>query len=160
MTMADKEKPQAGKKTKSFGRMGDFPSININRDIRHLFESFYQGAGIELFATALPFMPKVDVYETTEEILIIAELPGLEEQDIDVSLTNDVIILVGEKKDKEDASKICYKVERQFGCAIPIPVEVDTEKVDAKFKNGVLKIILTKIPEAASKRKKIHIIAD
>jgi HSP20 family protein len=82
-------------------------------------------------------MPKVDVYETPQQILIIAELPGLSENDVDVSFTNDVIVIVGEKKDNENERKICYKAERQFGYftrAVPIPVEVDTEKVDTKLK--------------------------
>jgi HSP20 family protein len=167
MIMARKEAPKTGKLSdKSSKNKGDSPFLNINRDIGHLFEHFYRGIGMDPFSLqsmALAFVPKVDVYETSEKIKVVAELPGLDENDIDVSLTNDVIIIVGEKKDREDGSNICYKAERQFGWftrAIPIPVEVDTDNVDAMFKKGVLKIILPKIPEAASKRKKIHIIAD
>jgi HSP20 family protein len=165
--MARKKTPQTGvKNNKSTKKKGEFSFLNINRNIGHLFEHFYRGIGMDPFSLqsmALAFVPKVDVYETSEKIKVIAELPGLDENDIDVSLTNDVIIIVGEKKDREDGNNICYKAERQFGWftrAIPIPVEVDTDKVEAKIKNGVLSITLPKVPESASKRKKIQIIAD
>jgi HSP20 family protein len=165
--MARKKTTQAGVKNSISTKMkGEFPFLNINRNIGHLFESFYRGIGMDPLGShgiAIAFVPKVDVYETSEKIKVIAELPGLDENDIDVSLTNDVIIIVGEKKDQENESNICYKAERQFGWftrAIPIPVEVDTDNVDARFKKGVLTIILTKISGSESSRKKIHILAD
>jgi HSP20 family protein len=145
---------------------GEYPFLNISRNIDHLFKDFYHGIGLDPFSTlgmATAFIPKIDVYESSKEIKVIAELPGLDENDIDVSLTNDMLIISGEKKDKEEEMAICYKAERLYGWftrAIPIPVEVDIDKVNAKFKNGILRILLQKIPESDSRRKKIHVIAD
>jgi HSP20 family protein len=159
--------PRRKNKRKVSKKWGEYPFVNLNRNIDHLFNNFYRGFGLDPLSTlgmATAFTPKVDVYETSKEIKVIAELPGLDENDIDVSLTNDVLIITGEKKEKEEEeSEVYYKTERSYGWftrAIPIPVEVETDMVKAKFNKGVLTIILPKTPESASSRKKIHIMAD
>lgn len=101
------------------------------------------------------WMPRVDVSETDEEVRVQAELPGLEAKDLDISLEEDRLILKGEKKaEREKDEKGYHLVERSFGSfyrAIQLPTEVDPGKVEATFKNGVLKISLAK-PEEARKR--------
>jgi HSP20 family protein len=107
------------------------------------------------------FSPKVDVTENEKEFNISAELPGMDDKDIDVSLQNDMLTIRGEKKEeKEDKGKDYYRMERSYGYfsrTIPLPVEVETDKVDAKFKKGVLTITLPKTAKAVAETKKISV---
>ena len=97
------------------------------------------------------------------EIKVSAELPGMDEKDIDVSLTRDTLTIKGEKKEeKEDTGKDYYKMERSYGSftrSIPLPVEVDTDKVQATFKKGVLEITLPKTAKAIQETKKVPVKA-
>ncbi|GIK40693.1 MAG: hypothetical protein BroJett011_45260 [Chloroflexota bacterium] len=103
------------------------------------------------------FSPRVDVTENEKEVRITAELPGLEEKDIDVSLSNDVLTISGEKKaEREDKGDNYYRMERSYGSfhrSIPLPTEVDTDHCDATFKNGVLQITLPKVHLKESAKK-------
>jgi HSP20 family protein len=103
----------------------------------------------------------VDITENEKEIKLSAELPGMDEKDIDVSLQNNTLTIKGEKKEeKEDKGKDCYKMERSYGSfsrSIPVPVEVETDKVEAKFNKGVLSITLPKTAKAVAETKKIAV---
>jgi HSP20 family protein len=105
--------------------------------------------------------PKIDVVETDKEIRVTAELPGMEEKDIEVNFSRDTLIIKGEKKaEKEDKKEDYYVMERSYGSfqrAIPISAGVDRDKVDANFKNGVLKVTLPKTEEAQKEVKKVKI---
>jgi HSP20 family protein len=107
------------------------------------------------------FVPKVDVEESDTDFKVTAELPGLEPGDIQISLENDVLILSGEKKsEREEKEKGYRRMERSYGSfqrVIPLTTEVEEDKVDAKFKNGVLTITLPKTPAAVKTTKKIEI---
>jgi HSP20 family protein len=108
---------------------------------------------------ALEWTPRVDVSETDEEVKVKAELPGLSPEDLDISLDRDRLILKGEKKEeREKEEKGFYMAERSFGSfyrAIQLPAEVDPQKVDASFKNGVLRLKMGKQEEA--KKRITHI---
>ncbi len=90
-----------------------------------------------------------------------AELPGMEEKDIQLTLENDSLIISGEKKnDVEEKGKNFHRVERSYGSfqrVIPLISEIQQEKVEAKFRNGVLNITLPKTPAAAKQTHKIEI---
>ncbi len=109
------------------------------------------------------FMPTVDIKDRDNEIEIDAELPGVSEKDVELSLSGDSLIIKGEKKhETEEQEKGYYRAERAYGVferAIPLPVDVDREKVEATFKNGVLSICLPKTKEAIEHIKKIPIRA-
>jgi len=94
-------------------------------------------------------------------VKISAELPGLEAKDIDISISDDVLTLRGQKREEsESKGENYYQMERSFGSfhrSINLPAEVDSDKVKAEFKNGVLDISLTKKPESQQKTKKIEI---
>ena len=127
-----------------------------------LFDNFYRGFDIGPFESRLgAFSPKVDVTENDKEIKISAELPGMDEKDIEVSLHNDMLTIKGEKKEeKEDKGKDYYRMERSYGSflrTIPLPAEVETDKVEAKFKKGVLSITLPKTAKAVAETKKIAV---
>ena len=107
------------------------------------------------------WMPQVDVNETAKEIRVTAELPGMEEKDLEVSLVEGALTIKGEKSEEHDEEKgDVHRSERQYGMferTIPLPSEVDVDKVKASFKKGVLKITLPKTKEAQSNRRVIPV---
>jgi len=107
------------------------------------------------------FMPEVDVAETGKEVRVTAELPGLEEKDLEVSLIDGALTIRGEKREEHEEDKgDYYHSERQYGAferMIPLPSEVDADKAKASFKKGVLKITLPKTKEAQSNRRIIPV---
>jgi HSP20 family protein len=106
-------------------------------------------------------MPAVDVAETDKAYEITAELPGLEEKNIEVKLANGVLFIKGEKQEeKEEKQKDYYRRERSFGSferSFHVPEGVDTDKVAATFKNGILLVTLPKSAEAQKQAKKIEV---
>jgi HSP20 family protein len=110
---------------------------------------------------ALAFSPKVDVSEDEKAIQVVAELPGLEEKDIDVSVTPDALTIRGEKKEeREEKKRNYYRMERSFGAfqrMVPLACEVDREKVTAGFKQGVLTITLPKMTPSPTQVRKVPI---
>ena len=105
--------------------------------------------------------PRVDVKENGSQIVIEAELPGMEEKDVDVTLRDGVMTIKGEKKSEREEDKDDYHVsERSYGSfqrTFRLPDTVDDEKVEAKLDKGVLRITLQKRPEAVKAEKKIPI---
>jgi HSP20 family protein len=108
-------------------------------------------------------VPAVDVTEEEKTYKIAAELPGLEEKDIDVSLTGDVLTIKGEKRqEKEEKNKNWYVSERAYGSfqrAFELPQGVDRDKIAAEFAKGVLTVTLPKSAEAQKQQKKIDVKA-
>jgi len=138
---------------------------SFQQRMNDMFDDFFRG-----FNPAAPgsldksfgaFYPSIDVKEGETDIVVKAELPGMEEKDIDVLLTEDTLTIKGEKKEeKEDKDKNYYHLERTYGAfhrIIPLPAEVDSKKVEATFKNGVLSIVLPKTAKAQASGKKINI---
>lgn len=128
--------------------------------------SFGSLAGSEHFwpKTDGEFMPlAVDVSEDDKTYTITAELPGIEEKDVDVNVTDDVLTLKGEKRaEKEEKDKSHYLCERSYGAfqrSFSLPADVDINKIDAKFMKGVLTVTLPKNPEAQPASRKIRIKA-
>jgi len=131
-------------------------------DMRRLMEDFWMTPlGGELGRWGDGFVPKVDVREEEKESLVAAELPGMDQKDIDVTVTNDSIRIAGEKKHEEkEEEKGYYRHETSYGSferVIDLPAEVDQERAEAEFSKGVLKIKLPKSEEAQAKHKKIKI---
>ena len=106
--------------------------------------------------------PNIDVSEGRRNIIVKAELPGVEKENIDLSLEGRLLTIGGEKKqEKEESGEHYHRVESSFGIykrTIELPSDVDHSKVHAKYKNGVLKIKLKKTGKA--KTKKIKILTD
>jgi HSP20 family protein len=107
--------------------------------------------------------PAVDVAETDKSYEVTAELPGMDEKNIQVNLTDDGITIKGEKKEETEENKKDYYVsERRYGSFeryFTLPEGVDANKVEATFKNGVLKVTLPKTAEAQKPAKKIEVKA-
>lgn len=151
-----------------FGRKSDValsdhdPFTAFRREMDRLFESFgrdlgWPGGDDRTTATA----PSIDVSETEGELRIEADLPGVEEKDVDVTVSDNVLTIKGEKKaEKEEKNKDFHLVERSYGSfsrSLTLPFAADPSKAKATFKNGVLSISLPKPPEVKAKAKKIAI---
>ncbi len=110
------------------------------------------------------FTPKMDVSETDKEITIEIELPGLKPEDVNVTLERGVLNISGEKQsEKEEKGRRFHRVERSYGSfyrSIPLPSEVEEDKIEASFKHGVLKVKLPKTQAAQAQSKRITIKAD
>jgi HSP20 family protein len=106
-------------------------------------------------------VPDLDVREGANSIVVEAELPGVDEKDVSVTLANGVLTIKGEKKqEKEEKAENYYMAERSFGSfqrSIRLPDTVDEGKVEAKFDKGVLKVTAAKKPEAVKAERKIEI---
>ncbi|MEO5357399.1 MAG: Hsp20/alpha crystallin family protein [Nitrospirae bacterium YQR-1] len=136
----------------------------LHRNINELFDNFLDTAGFGPFGGfGGRFSPRIDVMEGDKDIRITTELPGMDEKDIDVSLRKDSLIIRGEKKDeKETKGSNYYRMERSYGSfsrCVALPAEVETDKVEAVFKNGVLTITMPKTEEAIKETKRIAVKA-
>jgi len=163
--MANQLSPHKSEQPPQARRTEDFFDT-MRREIDHIFDRWGNGTnGWQLpFASSrrLEFMaPDMDVKETAKDFLVEAELPGVDEKDISVTLTNGVLVLKGEKKQERDEKKDnYYLVERSFGSfqrSMRLPDTADENKVEAKFSNGVLKIAIAKRAEAVKPERKIEI---
>ncbi|MBI5359272.1 MAG: Hsp20/alpha crystallin family protein [Planctomycetes bacterium] len=109
----------------------------------------------------LELVPAVDMLEDKENIMVTAEIPGVEQKDVSVTIENDILAIQGEKKSLEEVKEKNYcKVERRYGSFtrnIVLPAPVQTEKVTAVFKNGVLTVTLPKSEESKPKTTKIEV---
>jgi HSP20 family protein len=105
--------------------------------------------------------PRVDIKEEDKEIIVSAELPGMDQKDIDLTVSNDSVRISGERRhEKEEEEKGFYRHERfggSFDRVIDLPAEVDENKAEAEFSKGVLTIRLPKTEEAQAKQRKIKI---
>ena len=132
----------------------------FRREMDNLWDRFF---GEEPFGRKFigEWAPSVDVSETKNEVLIKAELPGLEAKDIDVNISGDLLSIKGEKKkEEEEKDEHHHYVERYYGTferSLKLPFSVKTEKAEATFDKGVLKIKIPKTEEAKKKAVKIKI---
>jgi HSP20 family protein len=109
------------------------------------------------------FSPRVDIVERDEEIEVSAELPGLDREDIEVSLSDEVLTVRGEKRvEREEEKGSVYRMERSYGSfrrQVALPCEIEADRVKATFKNGVLTITLPKVCEEDN-RKRITVTSE
>jgi len=117
------------------------------------------------FAESIGWMPAMDIVESPKELTVTAELPGIEQKDIDVSVEDGVLTIRGEKteerKEEGDEKKV-YLFERSFGSfqrAFALPANVDSANVTATFDKGVLKVRLPKTTEVKAKGRRIEVTA-
>ena len=130
-------------------------------DMRRLMEDFWMTPFEEFGRLSETFVPRVDVREEDNQVIISAELPGMDQKDIDVEVTRDSVRIAGEKKEeekKEEKGYYRHEIARgSFERVIDLPAEVDEDKAEAEFSKGILTIKLPKSEEAQAKRKKIKI---
>ncbi|AXS39370.1 Hsp20/alpha crystallin family protein [Breoghania sp. L-A4] len=138
----------------------DKPFSSLHKEIDRLFDDFTKRGlpGAEMFGGK---MPAIEVTETDGGVDVTAELPGVAESDIDVSINDHYLTIKGEKKqEKETKDKDVHVSERSYGAfrrTISLPFEPDSDKVQADFDKGVLSVHIPKPAEVAQKEKKIKI---
>ena len=132
--------------------------VNWRKDFDNLVDRFFSEPVFsipKLFSEG-SWCPNVDVSEGKRNIIIKAELPGVDKEGIDLSLDGRLLTICGEKKHKkEESNERFHRVESSFGFykrTIELPADVDDAKVDARYKNGVLKIKLAKAKETETKK--------
>jgi HSP20 family protein len=127
----------------------------MNRLFRESFEDRDESL------TTSSFAPAVDVYEDEHHITLKVEVPGIDEKDIDIRMENNTLTVHGERKiEKEEKEENYRRVERQYGSftrTFTLPSTVDTEKVQANYDKGVLRIQLAKKAEAKPKQIKVNV---
>jgi HSP20 family protein len=156
------------------------PVTSLRDEIDRVFDSFlhewpFSGTEFPRWSPMLPFrgfgradrdsafghMPTTDVTETDAEYRITVELPGLEETDIELTLTDDTLTLKGEKKDTyEDTDRDVHLSERRYGefrRSFSLPDGVDPTKTDAVFTKGILTVTLPKTEEAKVEPKRVEV---
>jgi HSP20 family protein len=139
------------------------PWFSFQDEMKNLLDRFnedWSDLGTSEIASG-QFIPKVDILEQNNSLVVTAEIPGMDEKDINVSFDQNVLTLEGEKKSGiEKKGKGYLRSEIQYGHfyrTIPLEVEIDEEKIQASYKDGMLKIILEKKGESMKKQKKIDI---
>ena len=166
--MNDKQVPvQKGGAQEPPAEAGANPMHALQRRINDIFDDFWGGFQVPVLNwPGMPgssFMPKVNVEETDKGLRVRAELPGMEEKDIEVTLTDDGLTLSGEKKiEKEEKGKTFFRREMSSGSfrrLIPLPSPVEADKVKASFKNGILDIELPVQEKARRHARKIEVKA-
>ncbi|MEN6464912.1 MAG: Hsp20/alpha crystallin family protein [Syntrophaceae bacterium] len=141
-----------------FPRTAD-PVQSFQREMNRLFQDFFEVAPFGGRDSGI--YPEIDVKETDKEIKVSAEVPGLEEKDVEVLLSSDSLTIKGEKKqEKEERGQSYYRSERRYGSfsrVIPLASDIEADKAEARFKNGVLYITIPKTEKAKADVKKIPI---
>ena len=130
----------------------------LQNRVNSLFRDFNDG---ESSLTTTNFIPAVDIYEDEKRIVLKLEVPGIPEKDLDVTVENNTLVVKGERKfEKEEREENFHRIERRYGSfsrAFTLPTTVETENIDAKYENGVLKLELKKKPEAQPKQIKVNV---
>ncbi len=144
-------------------------SDDLFRDMRQMMEQVWGGgwespALSEKFPSGVAFAPRFEVHETESAVELSAELPGLEEKDVEVHVTREAVTIQGEKKlETRKEEKGALYTERSYGKfyrSLPLKWDVDRERVEATFKNGVLNVHLPKTTAAKNDVRKVSIRAN
>jgi HSP20 family protein len=155
-----------GKRDVPLRRNGGDPIGALESDINRAFELFWRGFDPTLSGGsgkdgALGAVPRMDMRETDKQVEVTVELPGMEAEDVDVSLADGALSIRGEKKFEREKDEKGYILrERSFGRierTIPLPEGLDLDAAKASFKNGVLTVAIPKTGEARSASKRIPV---
>ncbi len=138
--------------TRSWSPFGELRSLQ--REMNRLFDGYETG-------TALSRFPALNVWGNAESVVVTAELPGMEIEDLDISVVNNQLTIKGERKgDKPAGDAVCHRCERETGGfvrTVRLPFAVESERVAAQYADGVLKVMLPR--HESSKPKRIEIKA-
>lgn len=143
---------------KTPGTVSDSSITQFKKEVDALFNNFF-GGGWPPASLELPkgFVPAFDVKETEDEVLVSAELPGVQASDIEVNLSGNTLVIRGEKKEeKEEKNENRHTFERSYGSftrSLTLPCDVVQDQVEANFRNGVLEL---KLPKAQHEKKTIR----
>ncbi len=124
---------------------------SLQREMDRLFEDFFRRSGLPM-----RWGPAVDVVETSGNVIVKVELPGVDPKGVDIAVTGENLTIKGEKREeKEDKGKNFYRIERAYGSfcrTVALPAAVEADKAKADYKDGVLEIKLPKSEKGKAKR--------
>lgn len=134
--------------------------VTLRGKMNRMFEDVFTGRteeGKDLATST--WAPSVDIFETESELVLTAEVPGIEEKDIEIKIEDNTLTLKGERKfEKETKEENYHRIERSYGSfyrAFTLPNSIDPEKIQATHENGVLKITMPKRTELHPRKVKI-----
>lgn len=137
-------------------RRDDLTFLTFWNEVNDLMKTF-SDAGLPDNQASTGFIPAIDVKETDSTIVVSTDLPGMDENNIDVSINDGVLTLKGEKKSEEKIEGQNFiRIERSSGSfhrSLALPSEVDAEKIEAIYKNGVLTVTLPKVIQERKEQK-------
>jgi HSP20 family protein len=135
-------------------------AVALQNRVNSIFRDLNANEASEPVAAA-SFVPAVDVYEDAKKVVIKLEVPGIDQKDLDIRVENHTLTVKGERKfEAEEKEQNFHRIERRYGSffrAFTLPSTVDTENVQAGYTNGVLKLELSKKPEAQPRQIKINV---
>ena len=138
------------------------PFTALRREMDRVFDDFFRGFDLPMTGTpgwSVGTWPHVEVSETDNEVKLVAELPGMEEKDIELNFNDGLLTLKGEKKAETNGAVYSERWHGQFERSFRLGPDVDPDKIKAEFKNGVLTITAGKRPEEQRQVKRIPVNA-
>jgi HSP20 family protein len=142
-----------------------YQRLDLYDELDRVFEGFLQGFGLPAAgpAAARVFAPRMDVSETEAAFRIDAELPGLEEKEISLTLENGVLSITGERKHEQESQEEKRGFHHKesfrgsFQRSLRLPEEIDEKGITASYKNGVLSVVIPKVPKARPETRTIPV---
>lgn len=133
------------------------PTVSSLQDeMNRVFDRFFRGWDLSELGIETGAWVPVDLSETADKVIVKVEVPGVDPKEINISIQNNTLLIKGEKKEeKEEKGKTFYRIERRYGSfsrSIDLPSSVDTNKITAEYKNGVLEISIQKKEEVKPKQ--------
>lgn len=134
--------------------------LNMQKELGRVFDGLFTDYDTE-GSFAATWAPRVDVVERKDSYVIKAELPGVDKNDVKITLQENVLTIRGEKKqEKEEKDSNMHRIERSYGAferSFSLPTNVKGEKIDASYKDGILAITLPKVEEAKPKEIEVKV---
>mgnify|MGYP003572331254 CR=1 FL=1 len=132
---------------------------DLRRDLDRVFDTFWTGD--QAPQNVRPWSPAIDISETPDAYLVAAELPGVEKQDVHVTVLENRLFIKGEKKQEtREEKQNVHRVERAYGAfsrSFDLPRAVEAEKITAAYKDGVLRVSVPKAEEAKPKQIEVNV---
>lgn len=140
-------------------RWTPFRDLVTREKMNRIFEDAFTSRGEEKDMAASNWTPSVDIHENESELVLSAEVPGIEDKDIEIEIENNTLSIKGERKiEKETKEENYHCIERSYGSfyrSFTLPTNVNQDNIKAEYDNGVLRISLPKKPELKPKKVKV-----
>ena len=147
---------------KPFRELAPFRDFErMRKEMDRFWDSFLEGTMRRRGEDGTEWFPSLDVSETKNELVVKAEIPGMDSKDIDISLSDGMLTIRGEKKqEKEEKEENYHFIERSYGTfsrSVSLPRDLKHDKISASYKDGILRVVLAKSEEAKKKEIKIKV---
>jgi len=135
--------------------------FGIQREMNKMFNNFFRGDIQDEDSALMAWTPAVDIAEHDDEYLVKVELPGVNKDDVKITIESNILTIRGEKKQEKETKKENYhRVERSYGSfqrSFTLPTTVKSDKIDASYKDGILSVSLPKAEEAKPKQIEVKV---